>query len=194
MTDEQDSIAIGQHLRTIRMRQGLSLREVETESDNEFKASALSSYERGDRAITIERLKRLADFYHLPLEHRLPGHNHQQGPNDRVPITLDLNTFRRLAHPRAQALYRFASRLLGQRPGHGGNTITFRETDIHAIAALLETTAQGVPARLNDLAADTPTRLAPNPTKPQAEIAPAASRTTGDKPKSASLTSSSPTR
>jgi len=60
------ALAIGSRLRAIRHLTGLSLLAVEAMSDKEFRASALSSYERGERAISVTRLQRLAKFYNIP--------------------------------------------------------------------------------------------------------------------------------
>jgi two-component system chemotaxis response regulator CheY len=54
---------LGQRLREARQARGLSLLNVEVNSDGEFKASALGCYERGERAITAHRLARLAKLY-----------------------------------------------------------------------------------------------------------------------------------
>ena len=39
----------------------------------EFKASVLGAYERGERAISVPRLQRLARFYSVPVDQLLPG-------------------------------------------------------------------------------------------------------------------------
>ncbi len=51
----------------------LSLQDVEAASNQEFKASVLGAYERGERAISVPRLQRLARFYHVPVDQLLPG-------------------------------------------------------------------------------------------------------------------------
>ena len=52
---------VGERLRAIRRQKGLSLHDVEARSSLEFKASVLGAYERGERAISVPRLLRLAD-------------------------------------------------------------------------------------------------------------------------------------
>lgn len=54
---------LGANLRDARKSAGLSLRAVTVETHNEFKSSVLGAYERGERAITVERLDRLCGFY-----------------------------------------------------------------------------------------------------------------------------------
>src|SRR3954464_16107221 len=63
---------VGERLRAIRKQKGLSLQEVESASSQEFKASVLGAYERGERAISVPRLQRLARFYSVPVDQLLP--------------------------------------------------------------------------------------------------------------------------
>ena len=57
----------------IRRQKRLSLQDVEAASTQEFKASVLGAYERGERAISVPRLQRLARFYNVPVDQLLPG-------------------------------------------------------------------------------------------------------------------------
>ena len=59
-------------LRAIRRQKGLSLHDVEARSSLEFKASVLGAYERGERAISVPRLQRLARLYRVPVDQLLP--------------------------------------------------------------------------------------------------------------------------
>jgi len=63
---------VGERLRAIRRQKRLSLQEVEATSEEEFKASVLGAYERGERAISVPRLERLARFYSVPVDQLLP--------------------------------------------------------------------------------------------------------------------------
>lgn len=54
---------VGRRLRQARKGQGLSLMAVEEASRGEFKPSALGSYERGERALSVHRLHRLSRLY-----------------------------------------------------------------------------------------------------------------------------------
>ena len=64
--------ALGGRLRAIRTQQGLSLHGVEEKSEGRWKAVVVGSYERGDRAVTVQRLAELADFYAVPVSELLP--------------------------------------------------------------------------------------------------------------------------
>ena len=64
--------SLGERLRAARRQRGLSLEAVDRASNREFKDSALSSYERGDRAISVPRLRRLAELYGTTVDELLP--------------------------------------------------------------------------------------------------------------------------
>ena len=64
---------VGERIRSIRKQKRLSLQEVEARSEAEFKASVLGAYERAERAISVPRLQRLANFYNVPVDQLLPG-------------------------------------------------------------------------------------------------------------------------
>ena len=64
--------ALGSKLRAIRQQQGLSLHGVEQKSGGRWKAVVVGSYERGDRAVTVQKLAELADFYGVPVAELLP--------------------------------------------------------------------------------------------------------------------------
>ena len=71
MTQEY-SKCVGERLRGIRRQKRMSLQEVEATSTQEFKASVLGAYERGERAVSVPRLQRLARFYNVPVNQLLP--------------------------------------------------------------------------------------------------------------------------
>ena len=72
MVDEFN-LALGQRLRAARRRRGWSLGEVETNTVGEFKASVLGAYERGERAISVQRFVRLAEMYAVSAGELLPA-------------------------------------------------------------------------------------------------------------------------
>src|SRR5438552_19101754 len=63
---------VGERLRSIRRQKGLSLHDVEASSGEEFKASVLGAYERGERAISVPRLQRWARLYNVPVDQLPP--------------------------------------------------------------------------------------------------------------------------
>jgi len=70
---QEYSKRVGDRLRAIRRQKRLSLQEVEASSTQEFKASVLGAYERGERAISVPRLQRLARLYNVPVDQLLPA-------------------------------------------------------------------------------------------------------------------------
>src|SRR5204863_1678529 len=76
---------VGDRLRAIRRQKRLSLQDVEASSVQEFKASVLGAYERGERAISVPRLQRLARFYHVPVDQLLPADEGPAFPDDDAP-------------------------------------------------------------------------------------------------------------
>lgn len=63
---------VGESLRRVRRAKKLSLQEVEGLSGQEFKASVVGAYERGERAVSVPRLWRLSHFYGVPVADLLP--------------------------------------------------------------------------------------------------------------------------
>src|SRR5436190_3696405 len=78
VTDLTYAVKVGSRLRAIRKQKRLSLQDVEAASAQEFKASVLGAYERGERAISVPRLQRLARFYNVPVDQLLPA---DEGPD-----------------------------------------------------------------------------------------------------------------
>lgn len=70
---EDFNFALGQRLRAARRHRGWSLGDVETHTDGEFKASVVGAYERGERAISVQRFTSLADFYGASAADLLPA-------------------------------------------------------------------------------------------------------------------------
>ncbi len=63
MEMEKINKALGHKLREIRTSRHLSVRAVEDKSGGAFKASILSAYERGERAMTVGRFVQLCEVY-----------------------------------------------------------------------------------------------------------------------------------
>src|SRR5689334_25235703 len=83
--------SLGSRLRAIRTQQGLSLHGVEEKSQGRWKAVVVGSYERGDRAVTVQKLAELADFYGVPVAELLPGGSPATGGAEPPPrLVLDL--------------------------------------------------------------------------------------------------------
>lgn len=147
---------VGDRLRAIRRQKRLSLQDVEAASGQEFKASVLGAYERGERAISVPRLQRLARFYNVPVDQLLPG---DQGPAFVDPrtagtpesVTIDLRRLEAVGGAEADMLTRYLAMIQVQRQDFNGRMLTIRRDDLRAIACILGVTVDGAGGRLDDL-------------------------------------------
>jgi transcriptional regulator with XRE-family HTH domain len=158
---------VGGRLRAIRRQKRLSLQDVEATSSQEFKASVLGAYERGERAISVPRLQRLARFYRVPVDQLLPGDDGpdfgpRPGDSDLVidlnrggsvgeKVKLDLAAIERLQGAEAEILARYLRMIPVQRGDFNGRVLTVRRDDLRAIACILDVTPELAPARLEGL-------------------------------------------
>jgi len=137
---------------------------VEASSTQEFKASVLGAYERGERAISVPRLQRLARFYAVPVDQLLPREDGEAGTDVldltettsggrdlRTSITIDLGRLRDLESATAQMLVRYLQMIQVQRQDFNGRMLTVRRDDLRAIACILDTTLDQAIERLDDL-------------------------------------------
>lgn len=144
------SRAVGERLRAIRRQKRMSLHDVEAASELEFKASVLGAYERGERAISVPRLQRLAHFYGVPVDQLLPRDESLSGfgtegsvldlvgrTNERSSFTIDLTRLEQLSGPEAAMLTRFLASIQVQRQDFNGRVLTIRNDDLRAIACIL---------------------------------------------------------
>jgi transcriptional regulator with XRE-family HTH domain len=161
---------VGTRLRAIRRQKKLSLQDVEASSDQEFKASVLGAYERGERAISVPRLQRLARFYRVPVDQLLPGDDGPDfGPrpgdtdlvidltrssaarSDDRSVKIDLTAIERLNGPDADMLTRYLRMIQVQRGDFNGRMLTVRRDDLRAIACLLDASPDQARQRLDEL-------------------------------------------
>ncbi|MGH9216799.1 MAG: transcriptional regulator [Acidimicrobiales bacterium] len=150
-SDVQASVGVGARLRAVRRQQHLSLHDVEVASNLEFKASVLGAYERGERAISVPRLQRLARLYRLPVT-ALVEHDERAAPAQTdPPITIDLVALRQLQRPDAVLLARYLRAIEVERGDYNGRVLTIRRSDTTALASILQCPPDQVPARLHDL-------------------------------------------
>ena len=74
---------VGERLRSIRQQRGMSLQDVHKATDGEFKAAVLGAYERGERSLSLPRLRRLAACYGVPINQLLPEEDTYEIPATR---------------------------------------------------------------------------------------------------------------
>ena len=151
---EHYSLKVGDRLRLVRRQKRMSLQEVEAESSHEFKASVLGAYERGERAISVPRLSRLAQFYEVPVGQLLPrgdGVVDDSSTSLDQQVTIDLDRLARVPGAEAAVLGRFLAMIQGQRREFNGSSLTIRRDDLRTIACILDTGLEEIADRLDEL-------------------------------------------
>ena len=158
--------AVGARLRAVRRQKRLSLQAVEASSGQEFKASVLGAYERGERSISVPRLQRLARLYDVPVDQLLP----QDGPGapgDRASaarggpvrpggraaskVAIDLAKLNESRGPERDLLRHFLASVQVQRQDFNGRVITIRGEDLRVMASMFGRTIYEMLARLEEL-------------------------------------------
>jgi transcriptional regulator with XRE-family HTH domain len=160
VSDEDDALSaeynvrVGERLRAIRRQKKLSLQEVEANSHEEFKASVLGAYERGERSISLPRLRRLADLYDVPIEQLLPkeveladGRSATTTPK----LAIDLVKLANIDGPGFATLSRYLSMIQVQRGDFNGKVLTVRADDVRAIAVMLDVAIADVRTHLEEI-------------------------------------------
>lgn len=144
--------ALGQRLRAVRTQQHLSLQGVERKSDGRWKAVVVGSYERGDRAVSVQRLAELADFYGVPVSDLLPpeetGYTERGGATPLSRIVLNLDKVHALDDGHAESLRRFVASILRQRGNLGAHTLPVRYEDLRTLALMYDTSIDALTERL----------------------------------------------
>jgi transcriptional regulator with XRE-family HTH domain len=154
--DEQSSVymrKVGDRMRAIRRQRGLSLHDVERVSGDEFKASVLGAYERGERAISVPRLERLATVYQVPAEQFLPRDD--PGRIVETPaspaLVIDMSRLSDLSGEPFGALARFVRSIQIQRTEVALRMVQLRADDTRAVAAIVDAPIDQVVDRLRAL-------------------------------------------
>lgn len=142
--------ALGERLRWVRLQQDQSLQDVEAASDGEFKASVLGAYERGERAVSISRLRALAAFYGVPVAELLPLPADPSPSSDgeaSAQLVIDLAALER-SREEEPALARYVRAIQARRGDWGGRVLTVRSDDLETLAAVADATPAELRARL----------------------------------------------
>jgi transcriptional regulator with XRE-family HTH domain len=130
--------ALGARLRAIRTQQGLSLHGVEEKSQGRWKAVVVGSYERGDRAVTVQKLAELADFYGVPVSELLPGSLPNGGAEAPPRLVLDLERLSAVPAEKAGPLARYVATIQSQRGDYNGRVLSVRQEDLRTLAVIYD--------------------------------------------------------
>jgi transcriptional regulator with XRE-family HTH domain len=142
--------SLGSRLRAIRTQQGLSLHGVEEKSRGRWKAVVVGSYERGDRAVTVQRLHELADFYGVPVSELLPEGEVGSPAAGEPParLIIDLERLTAVPAPQAAPLARYAATIQSQRGDYNGRVLSIRQEDLRSLAVIYDASPSVLTERL----------------------------------------------
>jgi len=147
---------VGERLRQIRQQKKLSLSEVESSTNHEFKASVMGAYERGERMISVPRLERLANFYGVTVDQLLPRDKQREGDTQSqsaapTKLRIDVAKLSLREGKEFKMLERLLRMIQVQRQDFNGKVITVRAHDTRAIAVMLDVAVDDVGAKLAEL-------------------------------------------
>ena len=141
--EREEARELGARLRVVRRQRGLSLEQVESTSDQEFKGAVLGAYERGERSISVARLRRLARFYGVPVDLLLSDQPDPSAPGARLlagaqpsleRLVVDLLSLQSLSGPQDEMLQSYVRMIQLQRGDFNGRVLTLRAEDRRALA------------------------------------------------------------
>ncbi len=144
------SRALGARLRAIRNQQGLSLQGVEDKSHGRWKAVVVGSYERGDRAVTVQRLAELADFYGVPVGELLPEGPATPAAEPAARIVIDLEQLSSVPAEKSAPLARYAATIQSQRGDYNGRILSIRQEDLRSLAVIYDASPSALTEQLID--------------------------------------------
>jgi len=145
---EPELLALGQSLRNIRKQKGLTLRDIESDSQGRWKAVVIGSYERGDRALTLKKAVALARYYNVPLDQLLGLP--QASSSLSGPLSINLVALRRRSSHLPAALTRFAQEICRRRSDWNGEMLSLRTSDRAFLAIILDINEENLDHWLNE--------------------------------------------
>ncbi|MEJ5944680.1 transcriptional regulator [Pseudokineococcus basanitobsidens] len=139
---------LGNRLRSVRTRQGLSLQGVEAKSQGHWKAVVVGSYERGDRAVTVQRLAELAEFYDVPVTALLPETTPGETALPPPRLVLDLERLRQVPTEQSGPLLRYLSDIREARGDEQSDEMPIRVDDLRSLAVIFDLPPSALTERL----------------------------------------------
>jgi len=116
----------------------------------EFKAAVLGAYERGERSLSLPRLKRLAGHYEVPVSQLLPVEDSYELSS--IPdgsVSIDLRRVDALDAKTSAIIERFLQRIQIQRQDFNGRVLTIRASDVAMLAMMLDVADVDLVAKLS---------------------------------------------
>jgi transcriptional regulator with XRE-family HTH domain len=137
------TVDIASRLRSLRKARGWSLAEVEKLSHGVIKAVVLGSYERSDRALSVNRAIQLADLYGVPLSHLLhPLQEEVASTPGTIRVVIDLRRTSQLTsftidgREKIRIFKTFVTWIASQRSDWNGEVLSLRRGDLSTLALL----------------------------------------------------------
>ena len=128
------ALDIGRELRHARLIRGWTLKDVSRISGGRFKPSAVGGYERGERAITVERFCDIALLYGVPPEILLAAVLEPPGAPEEEDIVIDLTRLDRLQPDEREAVEAIVGHVSGRRAQTPDDRISLRWGDVVVLA------------------------------------------------------------
>lgn len=133
---------VGRALRRARRARALTLRQAAERSGGRFRPTSIAGYERGERAISLERFVELCRLYAVAPERLLADVVREL--EGRPPAVIDLTLLEALQEPERRIVAGFVEEVMALRSQPQGEAVTLRTGDLEVLA-----TAMGVrPAEL----------------------------------------------
>ena len=130
VTDDASEIEIKGfclRLRTVREGKGLTLLDVEMNSNGQVTAVALGSYERGDRKMSLSKLFEIARIYNMPASEFLVDAGAHIEPGR---ITVDLRKITQVPLSQSAMIVRVFKSIAQQRGDWNGEVLSVRASDL----------------------------------------------------------------
>ena len=138
MAKEIEEICAGK-LREISRKRGLTLHGFEALSNGSVKAVVLGSYERGTRAVSLERLEHIAQLYEVPIQYFF-GISSEAKPESEKGFIFDIRRISQRSElsPPLASVKRYIAAIAGQRSDWNGEVISLRRADSDCLALMCE--------------------------------------------------------
>jgi transcriptional regulator with XRE-family HTH domain len=133
LTSMQD---IASAIRAIRKQKGLTLKDVEVQSNGLWKSVVIGSYERCDRTLSLKKAIALAGFYQVPLDQLLGLSKSKLGKSES--IILDLRAIRENSEKSRlyAGLSQYIKAICEKRRDWNGELLSIRAGDLFHVALL----------------------------------------------------------
>lgn len=138
--DNREIDQIRGRIRQLRREKGFTLLECEIRSGGRIRAVVLGAYERGDRSMSLKKVIEIAELFDVPVAHLIATDLHPEKSRIiGIRHIYDLRALRTLAPSEQKILLsRYLSRIAEQRGDWAGEVISIRQTDVEAIARLVD--------------------------------------------------------